>query len=77
MTTTIFENNETGIQNLKVHIGGQFKDYSLWPTREIIDSVNGTMEEPDFPDPVTDFSQLTVPLGFIISSSRLTCLNSL
>lgn len=66
MTPTLLENNEIGVQNLKVWIGGQFKEYSSWPIRQISDSVNGTMKEPAFPDPVTDFSQLTVPLGFIL-----------
>ena len=62
MTSTIFENNDSGNQNLKVWIGSEFKEYSSWPSREIENSAN----EPDFPDPVTDFSQLTVGLVFIL-----------
>lgn len=66
MTSTSFENNDLGNQNLKVWIGGQFKEYLSWPIRQINDSVGGAMKEPEFPDPVTDFSQLTVALGFIL-----------
>ncbi len=66
MTSTLFEDNDPGNKNLKVWIGGQFKEYSSWPAREINDSVNGATKEPAFPDPVTGFSQLTAALGFIV-----------
>ena len=68
MTSTLFENNDPGKQNLKVWIGEQFKEYSSWPQREIHDPVNGVMKEPAFPDPVTSFSQLTVGAGWILVS---------
>jgi len=64
MTSTLFENNDPGNQNLKVWVGEQFKEYSSWPNREIENSVN----EPDFPDPVTDFSQLTAGSGWILAT---------
>jgi len=66
MTSTLFENNDPGEQNLKVWVGGQFKEYSSWPMREITDPVNGVTEEPAFPDPVTNFSQLTAGAGWIL-----------
>jgi len=63
MTNTIFENSDSGNQNLKVWIGSEFKEYSSWPNRVIENSVS----EPDFPDPVTAFSQLTSEAGWILA----------
>jgi len=63
MTNTTFENSDSGNQNLKVKIGSEFKEYSSWPNRVIENSVN----EPDFPDPLTDFSQLTSGAGWILA----------
>ncbi len=66
MTSTDYQNNDPGKQNLKVWIGEQFKEYSSWPNPEINDPVNGVTKEPAFPDPLTNFSQLTAEAGWIL-----------